>query len=405
MNADNLVYFDNHATTKVDERVLEKMLPFFSLEYGNAASQHAKGWDAEEAVEEARIQVAKLIGAKPHEIVFTSGATESNNLALKGLAQTTKKRHLITTKVEHKCILETAKHLQEEGFSVTFLPVETDGRVDRETLKKALQKDTFLVSIMTANNEIGSINNLEEIGKICAEAGVVFHTDAAQALGKVAITVQEQNIDLLSGSAHKFYGPKGVGFLYVREGITLSAQMLGGRQESGHRSGTLNVPGIVGLGEAARICREQFAQDFWQAFTLRNLLHTLLKAKIPSYRVNGTKIEEDEQRGENFSESDEERSTAVASRTLHRLPHNLNFSLGPIAATDVFRKTKNICMSTGSACTSTVIEPSHVLSAIGLSDREIETSLRIGLGRFTTEEEVQYVAKRLVEVARSCQTL
>jgi len=371
------IYLDNHATTAVDPRVVQSMIPYFTEFFGNAASRnHAFGWGAEEGVEKARKQIADLIGANSKEIIFTSGATESNNLAIKGVAQmyAEKGNHIITAATEHKAVLDTCKHLEKEGFRITYLPVQGSGAVDLDMLREAITDKTILVSIMYANNEIGFVQPVAEIGKICKERGVLFHTDGVQAVGKIPVNVIADNIDLMSITAHKLYGPKGVGALYVRRKgprVQLTAQMDGGGHERGMRSGTLNVPGIVGLGEACAIAQREMPVEIARHRALRDRLHAKLATIEESY-VNGS------------MES--------------RLPHNLNMSFAYVEGESLLMGINDIAVSSGSACTSATLEPSYVLKALGLGDDLAHTSIRFGIGRFTTEEEIDYVADKMIEV-------
>jgi cysteine desulfurase len=379
------IYMDNHATTAVDPRVFESMRPYFCDVYGNAASRsHSFGWQAEEAVEKARKQVAALIGATPKEIVFTSGATESNNLALKGVAEAYAAAgdHIITTAIEHKAILDTAKHLEKSGIRVTYLTVEPDGLVNLEKFQAAITDQTILASVMYANNEIGVIENIREIGTIAKQRGVLVHTDAAQAAGKIPIDVVADHIDLLSISGHKMYGPKGVGALYVRARdprVTLASQIDGGGHERGMRSGTLNVPGIVGLGAASNIARAEMPEESKRLAFLRDKLQTRLMAALDAVHVNGSEI--------------------------HRLPNNLNMSFAYVDSESLLIGMHDVALSSGSACTSATLEPSYVLKALGSPDDLAHSSIRFGLGRFTTEEEVDYVARRIVEVVQKLREL
>ena len=372
------VYLDNHATTPVDPRVFEAMRPYFIEKFGNAASRsHSFGWEAEEGVERARKQLAELIGAKPKEIVLTSGATEANNLALKGAIEAYAGRgnHIVTQSTEHKGVLDTCRHLEKQGWRVTYLPVRPDGRIDPEQLRAALTEQTILISIMYANNEIGAIQPIREIGRIAKDAGVLFHTDAVQAIGKVPVDVEAEGIDLLSITAHKFYGPKGVGALYVRRQnprVQLVAQMDGGGHEHGMRSGTLNVPGIVGLGTAAEIARREMEEEGRRIAGLRDRLKDRLLAEIDDISINGS-VE-------------------------HRLPNNLNMSFESVESESLLMGLNDVALSSGSACTSAAIEPSYVLKALGLADEAAHSSVRFGIGRFNTEEEIDYVAGRVIEV-------
>jgi cysteine desulfurase len=370
------IYLDYHATTPVDPRVLEAMLPYFSVEYGNAASKsHAFGWRAEEAVEAGRADVAKLIGASAKEIVWTSGATESNNLAIKGAAQfyQEKGRHLVTCRTEHKAVLDSMHALERQGFEVTFLDVEKDGRLDPARLRAALRKDTILVSVMHANNETGVLHPVEEIGRITREAGIVFHCDAVQSVGKVPFDVERVNADLVSLSAHKMYGPKGVGALYVRRKprVRLVAQMDGGGHERGFRSGTLNVPGIVGFGKAAQLALAERETEAARILGLREKLRAGLHAGLDLVTVNGS-LE-------------------------HRVPGNLNVSFAYVEGEALMMAIKDVAVSSGSACTSASLEPSYVLRAMGVTEDLAHSSIRFGLGRFTTEEEIEFVTRLVVD--------
>ncbi len=371
------IYFDNHATTKVDPRVVEAMAPYFSSIYGNAASRnHEYGWKAEEAVENGRAQVAKLINATPKEIVFTSGATESTNLAIKGVAQMYREKgnHIITQVTEHKATLDTCKSLEKFGYEVTYLPVEKDGRINLDDLRKAITPKTILISIMYANNEIGTVQPVAEIGKIAKEKGVFFHVDGVQAVGKIPVDVQKDGIDLMSISAHKLYGPKGVGALYVRRKnprVQLAAQIDGGGHERGMRSGTLNVPGIVGLGKACELCGEEMAQESARLSKMRDRLRESIMSRLDETFINGSET--------------------------HRLPHNINISFAYVEGESLLMGINDIAVSSGSACTSATLEPSYVLKALGVGEDLAHTSIRFGLGRFNTDEEVDYVADRVVE--------
>ncbi len=379
------IYFDNHATTKCDPRVVETMLPYFTEHYGNAASRnHAYGWAAEEAVEKARKQIALLIGATPKEIIFTSGATESNNLALKGVAEmyAEKGNHIITAATEHKAILDTTKHLEKQGCRITYLPVMADGRIDLDMLREAITDKTILVSIMYANNEIGVVQPIREISKICKERGVLFHTDAVQAVGKIPVNVIEDGIDILSLTAHKLYGPKGVGALYVRRKgprVQLAAQMDGGGHERGMRSGTLNVPAIAGLGAACELCQKELTAEMARLGFLRDKLKNKIMSELDEVYVNGS-VE-------------------------HRLPGNLNISFAYVEGESLLMGINDIAVSSGSACTSATLEPSYVLKALGAGDDLAHSSIRFGLGRFNTEEEVDYVARRVIDVVKKLRDL
>ncbi|HYL10350.1 MAG TPA: IscS subfamily cysteine desulfurase [Candidatus Acidoferrales bacterium] len=372
------IYMDNHATTPVDPRVLEAMLPYFGEKFGNAASRnHAFGWTAEEAVENARGQIAALIGATPKEIIFTSGATESDNLAIKGVAEMYREKgnHIITQVIEHKAVLDTCKRLEKYGYEVTYLPVAKDGRVSPEAVRKAITPKTILISIMYANNEIGVVNPIAEIGKIAKEHGVLFHVDGVQAVGKIPVDVQKDNIDLLAISAHKIYGPKGVGALYVRRRnprVQLSAIIDGGGHERGMRSGTLNVPGIVGLGKACEIAQKEMPEEAGRMRRLRERLKNGIFAKLDEVFINGSME--------------------------HRLPNNLNVSFAYVEGESLLMGINDVAVSSGSACTSATLEPSYVLKALGVGEDLAHTSIRFGLGRFNTEEEVDYVVNRIVEV-------
>jgi len=379
------IYMDNHATTPLDPRVLEAMMPFFTGKFGNAASRnHSFGWEAEQAVEAAREQVAKIIGATAKEIIFTSGATESNNLAIKGIAEMYKERgnHIITQVTEHKAVLDTCKRLEKAGYRVTYLPVKADGLIDLEDLKRAIDDKTILVTIMIANNEIGILQPTAEIGKLCHERGVIFHTDGVQAIGKVPVDVNAMNIDVLSLSAHKLYGPKGVGALYVRRRnprVQISEQINGGGHERGMRSGTLNVPGIVGLGKACEIAREEMQEETKRLTALRDKLKQKLESHLDYVHVNGSME--------------------------HRLPGNLNMSFVYVEGESLLMGINEIAVSSGSACTSATLEPSYVLKALGLGDDVAHSSIRFGLGRFNTEAEVDYVADKLIDVVQKLREL
>ena len=379
------IYMDNHATTPVDPRVFEAMAPYFLEKFGNAASRnHCFGWEAEEAVKRARKQVAGLIGAAPEEIIFTSGATESDNLAIKGVAEAYRNRgnHIITAATEHKAVLDSCNRLERNGFEVICLPVDRSGRVDPDDVRRAITGRTILITIMFANNEIGSLNSIGEIGQLAHERGVLFHTDAAQAAGKVPIRVEELKIDLLSFTAHKMYGPKGIGALYVRgrnPRVELAPLMDGGGHERGLRSGTLNVPGIVGFGAACHICAEEMPAEGERLRRLRDRLQEGLFAELDEIYLNGHPTE--------------------------RLPNNLNISFAHVDGEALLVGLSDIAVSTGAACTSAKLEPSHVLKAIGVSEDLAQSSLRFGLGRFNTEEEVDYVKARVVETVRSLREL
>jgi cysteine desulfurase len=379
------IYMDNHATTPMDPRVLDAMMPYFTNRFGNAASRnHSFGWEAEEAVELARKQIADLIGATAKEIIFTSGATESNNLALKGVAEMYAERgnHIITAATEHKAILDTCKRLEKQGCRITFLPVMASGLIDLDMLREAITDKTILISIMYANNEIGVIQPMAEIGRIAKERGVLVHTDAVQAVGKVPVNVIADNVDLLSMSGHKLYGPKGVGALYVRRKnprVQLAEQMNGGGHERGMRSGTLNVPGITGLGKACAIAKEEMAAEGKRMAYLRDKLKAKLEAELDEVYVNGS------------MES--------------RLPNNLNISFAFVEGESLLMGINDVAVSSGSACTSATLEPSYVLKALGAGDDLAHSSIRFGLGRFSTEEEVDYVAAKVIDVVKKLREL
>lgn len=365
------VYLDYAATTPVDKRVAEKMIPYLTETFGNPASNsHAFGWEAEEAVEKARADIAALINADPKEIIFTSGATESDNLAIKGAANfyKTKGKHLITVKTEHKAVLDTMRELERQGFEVTYLGVQENGLINLEELKAAIRDDTILISVMWVNNEIGVVQDIPAIGEICRERKIVFHVDAAQACGKVPVDVEAAKIDLLSMSAHKVYGPKGIGALYVRRKprVRLEAQMHGGGHERGFRSGTLPTHQIVGMGEAFRIAKEELEQDMAHCRKLRDIFLKGIEG-IEEVYINGD-LE-------------------------HRAPNNLNVSFNFVEGESLIMAVKELAVSSGSACTSASLEPSYVLRALGRNDELAHSSLRITFGRMTTEEEVQFAAK------------
>jgi len=374
------IYMDYHATTPVDPRVLEAMLPFFTEHFGNAASRnHHFGWEAESAVETARKQVADLIGANVKEIIFTSGATESNNLAIKGVAEMYREKgnHIITCVTEHKAVIDTCKKLEKQGARVTYLPVQKDGRISLDDLRAAITDKTILITIMTANNEIGVLQPIAEIGAIAKEKGILFHTDAVQAVGKIPVDVTSAKVDLLSLSAHKMYGPKGVGALYVRRRnprVLLSEQISGGGHERGMRSGTLNVPGIVGLGKAAALAKAEMATEGERLRKLRDRLNEKFHAGLDEIYINGSME--------------------------HRLPHNLNISFAYVEGESLLMGINDVAVSSGSACTSASLEPSYVLKALGAGDDLAHSSIRFGLGRWTTEEEVDYVVEKLTTVVR-----
>lgn len=402
MNKKKRIYLDNHATTKVRPEVLDSMLPYFTEKYGNAASStHQFGWEAKKAVENAREEVSGLINTQPENIVFTGGATESNNLVIKGLCDANNhKIHIIASSIEHSCILEALKS-RANDCEFTLLPVNNEGIVNLGILKSSIKSNTVLVSIMFANNEIGSLQPIREIGKLCKSHNVIFHTDAAQAIGKISIDVNEYGIDLLSSSAHKFYGPKGVGFLYINrdnKSIKLLPQMSGGHQENGYRSGTLNVPGIVGLGTAARIANEQFSEEFWHLFNLRNKMFDGLANENLNITLNGPSIGDDKSA---IEKNQKNLSAKLLSRLLKRLPNNLHISVGKMQASDLFSRLKHIAMSSGSACSSNSATTSHVLAAIGLEDYKIKSSVRIGIGHHNTEEDITNSLKDIISVLKA----
>jgi cysteine desulfurase len=369
------IYMDNHATTPVDPRVVEAMLPYFTQVFGNAASRsHSFGWTAEKAVDLARDQVAALIGASGKEVVWTSGATESDNLAIKGAAEFYKDRgnHVITAQTEHKAVLDTCKRLEKDGYEVTYLPVGKDGRVSPEAVRAAMTDKTTVVSIMLANNEIGTVNPIDEIGAIVKERGAIFHVDAVQGVGKIPFDVNAARADLVSLSAHKMYGPKGVGALYVRRKprVRITALIDGGGHERGMRSGTLNVPGIVGFGAAAALALAEMPVESARLLALRERLREGIQSQVPFTFVNGSME--------------------------HRLPGNLNISFAYVEGEAMLMGLKDVAVSSGSACTSASLEPSYVLRAVGVEEEMAHTSIRFGLGRFNTEEEVDYVIKLVV---------
>ncbi len=371
------IYMDNHATTALDPRVLEAMLPYMTKIYGNSASRnHQFGWEAEQGVDKAREQIAKLINCTPKEIIFTSGATESNNLAIKGIAEMYREKgnHIITQATEHKAVLDTCKRLEKNGYKVTYIAVQPDGLVSVDDIRNAITDKTILVSIMYANNEIGVVNPMAEIGKLCHEKGVLFHTDGVQAVGKIPVDVQKDNIDALSLTAHKIYGPKGVGALYVRRRnprVQINAQIDGGGHERGMRSGTLNVPGIVGLGAACEIAYNEMAAESARLTALRDHLKHKLENALDYVHVNGNMD--------------------------HHLPGNLNMSFVYVEGESLLMGINDIAVSSGSACTSATLEPSYVLKALGLGDDVAHSSIRFGLGRFNTREEVDYVADKMID--------
>lgn len=372
----SVTYMDYQATTPCDPRVVEAMLPHLTAYFGNPHSRtHTYGWEAEKACEIARTQVASLIGAASKEVIFTSGATESNNLAIKGVARFYKesKNHLVTCQTEHKCVLESFRHLEQEGFKVTYLPVQKNGLIDLDVLEAALTDQTSLVSIMAANNEIGVIQPIAEIGKLCREKGIFFHTDAAQAVGKIPLDVREMNIDLLSISGHKLYAPKGIGALYVgrKPRVRLQALISGGGQERGMRSGTLAPALCVGLGEACALAQVEMKAEAEKVLGFRTAMYNELMRSLPDIYLNGD--------------------------LTNRLPGNLNISFAYVEGEGLIMGLKDLAISSGSACTSASLEPSYVLRALGVEDDLAHTSLRIGFGRFTTQEEVSYATKRIIE--------
>ena len=372
------IYLDYQATTPVDPRVLDAMLPWFNTRFGNPHSQHQHGWQADEAVQEARAQVAAIIGARSRDIVFTSGATESNNIAIKGAAKAYRhqRNHIVTCVTEHKCVLESCLQLERDGFEITRLAVDANGHIDLEQLQMAVTEKTLLVSLMAVNNEIGVIHPLREIGEICRDAGAFFHTDAAQAVGKIPLDVEAANIDLMSISGHKIYGPKGVGALFVRRSprLQLAAEMSGGGQERGLRSGTLPTPLCLGLGMACKIAEREMEAEHQRIKVLRDRLYQRLTSELDNISLNG----------------DAEQ----------RIPGNLNVSVARIDGAALMMGIPEISVSTGSACTSGALGPSYVLQALGLDAESSDTALRIGLGRFTTVDEVDYAAERIVAVVK-----
>lgn len=379
------IYLDHNATTPVDPRVLEAMMPYLTDVFGNAASRnHSFGWKAAEAVERAREQIADLVGAGPKEIIFTSGATESDNLAIKGVAQMyhDKGNHIITAKTEHKAVLDTCKKMEKDGFDVTWLDPDEYGVISPEKVAASITDRTILITIMAANNEIGVLNPVAEIGKVAKDRGVLFHCDAAQAVGRVPVNVEQMQVDLLSMSAHKIYGPKGVGALYVRgrgPRVRVVCQMDGGGHERGMRSGTLNVPGAVGMGKACEICRAEMGEEAARVRVLRDRLHDGITARIDHVRLNGHRTQ--------------------------RLGNTLNMSFEYIEGEALMMKLRNIAVSSGSACTSASLEPSHVLDAMGLADELSHNSIRFSLGRSTTEEEIDYTIDRVAKAVEELREL
>lgn len=370
------IYLDNNATTRTDPRVVEEMLPYFTEKFGNSASRnHAFGWEAEEAVDQARHQIASLIGASAKEIICTSGATESNNLAIKGVASMYKKKgkHIITVATEHKAVIDPCKRLERDGYQVTYLPVDKNGQVSAEQVAEAITDETILISIMAANNEIGTLHPIKEIGKLCKEKGILFHTDAVQRVGKLPINVEEFGIDLLSLSGHKIYGPKGVGALYVRRKnprVRLDPLIDGGGHERGMRSGTIPVPLLAGLGKACEICEKEMDSEIKHSSGLRDRLKDGIMGKLGDTYLNGHPTE--------------------------RLPGNLNLSFAFVEGEGLMMGIKDVAVSSGSACTSASLEPSYVLRALGVGDELAHSSIRFGIGRFNTEEEIDFVADYVV---------
>tara|TARA_E500000178_G_scaffold344254_1_gene392190 strand:+ start:154 stop:1371 length:1218 start_codon:yes stop_codon:yes gene_type:complete len=384
MNIINNIYLDYQATTPVDKRVIDKMIPYFGEIYGNPHSRnHSFGWEAEQAVEVARENVAKIIGANPKEIIFTSGATESNNLAIKGLADFygDKKNHIITCVTEHKCVLESCRLLSERGFEVTYLQVNKDGLIDIKDLESKINDKTLLVSIMGVHNEIGVIQPLKEIGEICRKNSVFFHTDCAQAIGKIKVDVSEMNIDLLSISGHKIYAPKGVGALYVRRKprVRITAMMSGGGQERGMRSGTLSPALCVGLGEACRICADEIDEESKRITKLKNIFLEGIHGECADIFINGSET--------------------------NRVPGNINLSFAYVEGESLMMGIKNLAVSSGSACTSASLEPSYVLKALGVSEELAHTSLRIGIGRYTSEKDIRNAVKVIVNEVKRLRNL
>src|SRR5881392_1975545 len=370
------IYMDNNATTPLDPRVLEAMMPYLTTEFGNAASRsHSFGWKAEEAVDRAREQIAALIGGSEKELVFTSGATESINLALKGAAEFYKEKgnHIITVRTEHKATLDTAKRLERQGFEVNYLPTDKDGRISAQRVREAITDKTILVSVMLANNEIGTVQPIGEIGEVTREKGVLFHVDAVQGVGKVPFDVEKMKVDLASLSGHKIYGPKGIGALWVRRKprVRIAPIIDGGGHERGMRSGTLNVPGIAGFGKAAELCRQEMAAESARLRGLRDYLNEKLHQSLDEIYINGS-VE-------------------------HRLPHNLNISFAYVEGESLLMGINDVAVSSGSACTSARLEPSYVLKALGVEDHLAQSSIRFGVGRFNTEPEADFVADRVVE--------
>jgi cysteine desulfurase len=375
------IYMDNHATTRTDPRVVEAMLPYFSEHYGNAASIHVFGQQALAAVDQARAEIAGLINAEPKEIVFTSGATESNNLAIKGAAAMYRRQgnHMVTTQIEHRATLDPCRRLERDGIRVTYLPVDGCGQVSPQKVADAITPETILVSVMLANNEVGTLQLLAEIGNVCRERNVLLHTDAAQAVGKIPVDVGALHVDLLSMSAHKMYGPKGIGALYIRRRVRLEPILDGGGHERGMRSGTLPVPSVVGFGKACALCTRALDEDAEHCRQLRNRLHDGLLERLDDCTLNGHPDE--------------------------RLPGNLNLSFAHVNGEALLLAMKNVAISSGSACTSASIEPSHVLRAMGVADELAHASIRFGLGRFNTAEEVDFVIEEVTRVVRRLRAL
>jgi cysteine desulfurase len=380
------IYLDNHATTPMDPRVFEAMTPYFLEKFGNAASSgHSFGWDARAGVEQARSQVAALIGAKPGEIIFTSGATESDNLAVKGTAWMLrdKGQHIITCATEHKAVLDSCCHLQKEGFRITVLPVDRYGQVHPEEVERAIEPGTILVSLMAANNEVGTLHPIAEIGRICHERGILFHSDATQMVGRLPFDVNAFHLDIIALTAHKFYGPKGAGAIYVREQVKLAPLVDGGGHERGMRSGTMNVPGIVGLGKACELARLEMAPEMGKEAprlrALRERLREGIFSRLDRIYLNGHPTE--------------------------RLPGNLNVSFGEVDGQSLTMGLHQIAVSSGAACSSALAKPSHVLEAIGVSDELAESTLRFGVGRFNTEEEIDFTIDRVVETVTQLREL
>ncbi len=379
------IYMDHHATTPVDPRVLEAMLPFFTERFGNAASRHHSfGWDAEGAVEKARQEIADAIGAEAREIIFTSGATESDNLALKGVAGVGAGTgdHIITSKIEHKAILDSAQHLERADLNVTYVPVDSEGLIDPDDVRRAITDRTILISIMYANNEIGTIQPIREIGALAHERGIVFHTDAVQAVGRIPVNVNDDHIDMMSLTAHKMYGPKGIGALYVRERrprIRLAPLIDGGGHEHGVRSGTLPVPLIVGFAKAISLAVQEAIQESSRLAALRDRLNEIITSRLDEVYINGSATK--------------------------RLPNNLNLSFAYVEGESLLMGMKDVALSSGSACTSALVEPSYVLKAVGLGEELAHSSIRFGLGRFNTVEEVEYVGNKIVETVNRLRAL